>query len=205
MAFVYKITSPSGRIYIGSSNLKKIETRWIHYKKMTCYNQVRLLNSLKKYGYDNHILEVIWEGDASEMYKMESFYGVQFNVLDQKTGLNCCLPKIGDIPYTISEETRLKQSLSHLGKVGNKSMRDKMRLIRSGVVMSQHTKDIISKSKKGTSSHKEKSVICTLTNQIFGSIKEAAPYCGRHKSNLAAMLRGDKTNTTTLIYNMRSS
>jgi hypothetical protein len=54
---IYKITSPSGKIYIGQS------WSWIKrksvYKRLSCKEQVKIYNSLKKYGYDNHIIEII--------------------------------------------------------------------------------------------------------------------------------------------------
>jgi group I intron endonuclease len=54
---IYKITSPSGKIYIGQS------WSWIKrksvYKRLSCKEQVKIYNSLKKYGYDNHIVEII--------------------------------------------------------------------------------------------------------------------------------------------------
>jgi group I intron endonuclease len=54
---IYKITSPSNKIYIGQSwNWAK---RKSVYKRLSCKDQVKIYNSLKKYGYDNHIIEII--------------------------------------------------------------------------------------------------------------------------------------------------
>lgn len=54
---IYKITSPSNKIYIGQS------WNWIKrksvYKRLSCKTQIKLYNSLYKYGYDNHIIEII--------------------------------------------------------------------------------------------------------------------------------------------------
>lgn len=107
---VYKITSPTGRIYIGSSsNIKK---RFVDYKCYDCKYQRKLYNSLKKYGWENHIFEIIWKGKIDEMLKQEVIFGLQFNVLSENN-LNCKLPKIEDIFTCISEETRLKMRAAH--------------------------------------------------------------------------------------------
>ena len=50
MIGIYKITSPTNKIYIGQST--NIENRWNDYYKMIrCKRQTRLYNSLKKYGF----------------------------------------------------------------------------------------------------------------------------------------------------------
>ena len=54
---IYKITSPTNRIYIGSSN--DIYNRWCSYKNLKCKSQTKLYNSLLKYGAENHIFEII--------------------------------------------------------------------------------------------------------------------------------------------------
>lgn len=54
---IYKITSPTNKIYIGqSSNLRK---RWMTYNKLRCKEQPKLYNSFIKHGIDNHIFEII--------------------------------------------------------------------------------------------------------------------------------------------------
>ena len=104
--FVYKITSPTGRIYIGSSiNPKK---RFSDYRCYDCKGQRKLYNSLMKHKYENHFFEIIWEGSVLEMLKQETFYRIKFEVLNQNN-LNCRLPKTDDVFSFISEETRKKE------------------------------------------------------------------------------------------------
>lgn len=58
-AGIYMLTSPSGKSYIGKSiDLKK---RLNIYKLNLCYNQPYILSSLKKYGFDNFIVEILYE------------------------------------------------------------------------------------------------------------------------------------------------
>ena len=57
MKGIYKITSPSGKVYIGQSI--DIERRFRHYKRMVCKDQVKVYNSFLKYGVDAHIFEIL--------------------------------------------------------------------------------------------------------------------------------------------------
>ena len=57
MTGVYKITSPSSRIYVGQSI--NIEKRFNQYeKKQNVSEQKKLYNSFLKYGVENHIFEI---------------------------------------------------------------------------------------------------------------------------------------------------
>ncbi len=108
IGFVYMITSPSGRLYIGSTSEKSCEDRWRRYRQLTCKNQVKLLNSLKKYGPENHIFEELCKCDITDMLKYEVMIGTYYEVLDKDKGLNLKLPKYGDIYVCMSEETKEK-------------------------------------------------------------------------------------------------
>lgn len=57
MITIYKITNPRGKVYIGQTiNYTK---RINHYRILNCKTQYKLYNSLKKYGFNNHVFEVI--------------------------------------------------------------------------------------------------------------------------------------------------
>lgn len=57
IGLIYKITSPSGKCYIGQS--KNIKSRLYNYKNGCCKGQPKLYNSIQKYGWDNHLFEII--------------------------------------------------------------------------------------------------------------------------------------------------
>lgn len=59
MVGIYKLVSPSGKVYIGQS--LNIEGRISKYKRLACKNQRKLYSSLVKYGFENHLFEVIHE------------------------------------------------------------------------------------------------------------------------------------------------
>lgn len=113
IGFVYMITSPTSRIYVGST--QDVDERWGKYFKLNCKDQPKLYNSLCKHGVENHIFEVVWAGCIYDMFKYENIIGFGFDVLN-KDNLNLRLPKINDKFKVISEETRLKMSKWQIGR-----------------------------------------------------------------------------------------
>jgi len=72
---IYKITSPSGKIYIGQSI--NIEKRWkehISYKD----KKTKLCVSFKKHGFENHNFEIIEECDVNCLDKHEIYWKVYY-------------------------------------------------------------------------------------------------------------------------------
>ena len=61
--YIYKITSPSGRVYIGlTSNLA---SRKSNYRNKDCGGQILLSESLRKYGWEAHKFEVVFQGECT--------------------------------------------------------------------------------------------------------------------------------------------
>ena len=75
--FIYKITSPDGKVYIGET-LREIEKRWNDYKKLYCISQPKIFNSLKKYGPENHVFEIIEETNENIIYEREIFWKIHY-------------------------------------------------------------------------------------------------------------------------------
>lgn len=131
---VYLITSPSGKFYVGSTS-QRVNDRWRIYKKLKCKTQNKLYASLNKYGPENHIFEVIWQGSIEDRLKFERILGEKFNVLDKHKGLNLILPGYDEIPYKYSEESLEKMRLKATGrKIGPMSQehKDKISLANKG-------------------------------------------------------------------------
>ncbi len=113
---IYKITSPTGKIYIGLAN--DIYSRFYVYKKLMCKRQPKLYNSFKKYGVENHIFEIIHKCNEEELNFWESHYGKLFKVTC-KNGLN--IRECGGSKGKLSEKTKIKIKKSLKGKyVGEK-------------------------------------------------------------------------------------
>jgi len=110
MIGIYKITSPTGKIYIGqSTNIKK---RWGFYIGLHCKGQTKLYNSLKKYGWEGHKKEILEECMVSMLEERETFYKLYYKVLD--TPSLCCRMD-GKFGYDSIETRKLKSK----GKLGN--------------------------------------------------------------------------------------
>lgn len=114
MICVYKITSPSGKIYIGSTINYARRVR--SYKNLICSGQKKLYNSFVKYGFDTHSIEVLQECEnKDELRKLEAVHGALNDCLGVN-GLNLNLPKLSEEYECISESTRLKIRESQKGK-----------------------------------------------------------------------------------------
>jgi group I intron endonuclease len=86
MVGIYKITNPNGKIYIGQST--NIQKRFYRYKRLECKGQIKLYNSLKKYGWDAHKTEIIEECEVNDLLHRETFWKNFYNVLNDDS--LCC-------------------------------------------------------------------------------------------------------------------
>ncbi|WP_428743195.1 hypothetical protein [Tenacibaculum sp.] len=84
---IYKITSPSGKIYIGKS--KNIKRRWYQYKSLHCKTQPKLYNSFKKYCVENHCFEILKECIEEELSVLELYFIKMYDSINNNKGLNC--------------------------------------------------------------------------------------------------------------------
>lgn len=108
---IYKITSPSGKIYIGQS--RDILARFKIYEKNDCKNQRKLKFSLEKHGYENHTFEIIEECSKELLNEREIYYIKFYDTFDTKHGMN--LTSGGSNP-AVSDETKKLLSLATKGK-----------------------------------------------------------------------------------------
>lgn len=109
---IYKITSPTGKIYIGES--KDILTRWKSYNRKACKKQKRIYNSIIKYGVENHIFEII-ESCKFKDLKCKERYWQDFYDATGENGLNCELTDCDTLKKERTAESRELQSISARG------------------------------------------------------------------------------------------
>lgn len=113
MIGIYKITNPKGKIYIGQTI--DIQRRVYQYEKFNCKEQPKLYNSLKKYGFENHKIELIYECDIESLTFFERYYQELYNSTENDN-LNCFLVTTADKSGRHTEETKRKMSESAKGK-----------------------------------------------------------------------------------------
>jgi group I intron endonuclease len=102
MIGIYKIISPTGRVYIGQSI--DLEARQKIYARRGCKNQVRLYASLVKYGFSKHIFEVVEECKVEELNVRERHWQDIYDVLSEN-GLNCKLQSTQETKAVHSQNT----------------------------------------------------------------------------------------------------
>ena len=161
MIGIYKITSPSGKIYIGQS--VNILSRINKYKNAKCITQPIILKSILKYGWENHLFEIILECDKSELNEKERHYQELFNCIG-KNGLNCMLTNTSTKTGKARQETIDKLKGRKLPESTRQKMRDrktsdetklKLSIASTGRIVSKETRDKISESNKGKKRTKE--------------------------------------------------
>ncbi len=197
---IYKITSPTGRVYIGQS--KNIKERFRDYNKPNRgKSQTRLVNSFKKHGVENHQFDIIEYCTEEELNCSERFWQDEFDVTG-KNGLNCILQNCGEARRVNSEETRKK--LGNKGK-SNYMYGKKGKLHPNyGKKYSEESKILKSKSMlgklKGIKSPNSKIILDEQNGIFYFGVPEASEVVGLKESNLRAMLTGTYKNKTSLRY-----
>jgi group I intron endonuclease len=146
---IYKLTSPSGGIYIGQTN------DFIH--RMSChkYNSISenkiyitpLYNAIRKYGWDNFSKEILFDKVAEELiddlesYLIFNYRTTKHKVYNVESG--------GHKNKNISEETKKKISKKNKNKKHSLESRKKISENKKGKMLSKEHKEKISKSMKG--------------------------------------------------------
>jgi hypothetical protein len=102
---VYKITAPSGKVYIGES--EDIVRRFNAHKNSNCNGHYKLNESVIEYGIDNHKFEIIMQCKKSELKYFESCFQEIYRVVEY--GLNMRYTGRDDKKGKASEETKIKQ------------------------------------------------------------------------------------------------
>ena len=140
---IYKITSPSGKIYIGQSvNVSKRINGYKSGKIHSFKNQTRLKNSIIKHGIDAHKFEIITECNESELNNLERYYQDLYDSCGEM-GLNCILTKSNGRSGKLSEDMK--------SKIGKKGELHHM----YGKVHTEESKQKISETKKGKPSNRK--------------------------------------------------
>ncbi len=141
---IYKISSPSGKIYIGQSI--DIHRRKKEYKKLGKKTNIKLYNSIKKYGFEKHLFEVLELCISDKLNERERYWQDFYNVTTK--GLNCRLTTTDNKSGKLSEETKRKISEAHKGKIVSEETRKKMSEVNKGKKLSEETKQKIREARK---------------------------------------------------------
>jgi len=143
---IYKIINPTGKIYIGQAI--DIDKRWSEYNlnNSNLPKQPKIYRSLKKYGINNHLFEVIEECTIEQLNEREIYWGEHYGVLGEN-GLNL---RLGGQKGKINEHTKLQISTSLIGKPKLTSKKGKEHALY-GISKTEEHKNNIKKGKENIS------------------------------------------------------
>ena len=148
-AYIYRIKSPSGKIYVGqTTNLCK---RKSYYKNLVCKTQTKIYLSLLKYGWEQHVFEIVEEIEnyTTETLNEREIYWKQYyldlvdnnwsqvlfcqlhdGVVDKKKIIEYSLNKCGEnnSMYGKQHSIKTKEKISKANKGKKRSEEDKMKM-----------------------------------------------------------------------------
>ena len=225
MIGIYKITSPTKKIYIGQS--VNIEKRIEKYKGAHCKSQPILYSSLKKYGWINHKLEILCICEIFELNEKERYYQDLFSAMSAN-GLNCRLTTTKDKSGLSSEQTKAKQRISMKGLLlGRKQSREQIEKriknltgkkrtteqkkhfskVKTGVLNPMFGRKIKESSKQlqreklsGELNYLSKIILNTETGIFYFGLNEASKSINMKKGTLHVNITKNKINNTPFVY-----
>lgn len=141
---LYKISSPSGKVYVGRTiqpfKVRMNDHRTDSFKERKRKSCRKLDNSTRKYGWKNMTCEIIQKFSSEKLLDDMEINFIRFwDLLDQDKGMNLTKGGYGIYGYKHSEETRKKMSESKKGKPSS----------RKGCTLSKETRKKISEANKG--------------------------------------------------------
>ena len=151
LSIIYRITNPNGKIYIGQS--EDWVKRMRDYKFNRASQQKLIYRSIKKYGWENHRVELIEyfpknEIDSGEIHyisKYNCYYKDNPNGLNMTRGGKTLMKGIKGIENPLfgrkkSEETKNKMRVYRIGKVASDETKLKQRIAKLGTTQSNESK-----------------------------------------------------------------
>jgi len=144
---IYKIISPSNKVYIGQSI--NIKNRKESYRRLECKRQPKLYNSFQKYGWKNHKFEIIEECSIEQLNEREIYWKqIELNKVNEDWSkvLFCGLYDKYGGPKSESWKSNIGKSNS---KPKSEEFKEKNRQAHLGKKRPTYVGEKISKSNKG--------------------------------------------------------
>lgn len=174
MIGIYKITSPTNRVYIGQS--QNLKNRFEKYKNLKgSKKQIRLYNSFMKYDIINHKFDIVEECEISELNIRERYYQDYYDVLNTG-GLNCYLTQTDELSREMTIKTKLLLRKINTG-TGNPMF---------GI--------------KGELNSRSRKVINTETNEIYNSLTECCEINNLNPKYMSRWLTENNNRKNNSIY-----
>lgn len=209
---IYKITSPSNKIYVGQSiDLQKRFKDYQKYNKTGC--QVKLKASFKKYGSEKHIFEIIEECPVELLNERERHWQDYYSVLNER-GLNCKLTSIKDKSGQLRQEVKEKISKSLTGQKRTDEQKRNMSNSQKGKKQSIETiqKRLSKISELNEDKNHRKKFGQKLKKKVYqydlewnlireyNSVTEASDILGVNRASIGKAVKGIKNKTCKGFY-----
>ena len=182
---VYKLTSPSNKVYIGITS-QSVKKRWNNgngYKRCPAMNK-----AITKYGWENFTKEILLENTTeSEAKSLETLLIKVHMSNDSRYGYNITEGGEGTTGIKMSEEMKEHLRQINLGKHHSEETKRKMSAAHKGNKYSlgvKHTEEWkrqISERQKGANNQHAKKVICLETLRVYDTMTQAREETGATK------------------------
>lgn len=215
MGVIYKITSPSGRVYVGKTKRLKIriwEYRWRSKKRKSIIH-----DSIKGYGWEAHKLEVIEEISDELLNEREMFWIKELNTfyLDNENGMNMTRGGDGNVPsWKHNIERRKKQSKAFSGKNNpfyGKTHSEEYRKRKSIEVSEYNKKNGVKVPEWGAEKGRQKIIKAVLMYDAAGSFvrefescTEAGKFINGKARDISACASGRRTQAKGYVFRYKT-
>lgn len=216
MIGIYKITSPSGNVYIGQS--WEIEKRIARYRTSAHKKQVKIYNSLQKYGVDKHLFEVVHQLPEDIPQEVLDKYEILYWQLYKDCGIEMLNIREPGRGGRNSEETRAKMKANnwnakhkgenspHYGKKQSPEVVERAHRNLKGENHPRFGKKNMPDSFYGfkrTEKWKKsivRKVINVETGEVYPSLRKASEVFSVDETTLCKILRGKYPNKKRLSF-----
>lgn len=208
MPVIYKITSPTNKIYIGQS--WDFSSRIGFYKTYKCKNQVKLYNSLLKHRYESHKVEIICSLPEDIIQDYLDLYELTYWQFYKDCNFDMLNIREPGRAGRLSEETKDKIRNTLKGRPLEENHKRNVIKALYGRTFSEETRKKIGNSNRGENNGMfgrngilnpmSKQVVDLSNNNIFTCVREAAVFYNISKQSLINKLNGRTKNNTNLIY-----
>lgn len=204
--YVYRHTSPNGKVYIGITKQNPIQ-RWQNGKGYR--RNPRFYRAIEKYGWDAFSHEVIYSGLTKEQATEQEQELIKLhNATDYEYGYNNSIGgECGSLGATLSENTRAKMSNSRKGEKNHFFGKHHTEETKAKLSRANKGKPCCWKGKKLTEEHKKKvsenhadfrggkhgsaiKVMCVETGVVYEAISVASRETGICDDSISKVIRG---------------
>jgi group I intron endonuclease len=135
---IYKITSPTGKVYIGQS--WDVRSRWAQHKRRDSKGMV-ISKSIAKHGADSHLFSLVHELPKDVTQDVMDIYEQLYMDAYRCCGVQLLNSREGGSAGRLSPETIKKMSESRKGRRMSESAKIKLRAHRIGKPLSEEHKE----------------------------------------------------------------